>query len=301
MVTFIPPAIYLDGVPVGDVGPPLAGMRRALEGGSPYEVMLRIGPVPQYPFTAMIVVAPLLLLPTRLVPMAFCALATGAFAWSLTRDGHWWRLMALLSAPHLAAIDGVQWAPFATAALLLPALLPVSVVKPQLGLVLAAAGRWTRLSLAATVGLVVMSLLIRPGWPVEWFASGTHRLYQPGIPLLILPGVLLVVAAAFVRSARGRLVLAMAITPQRFIYDQLLLFVVPRTGRQMLFLLVASWAGALAGIHMGWWHPASGEQPLIMWRVTILTHHLPALAILVSEWWRADARRVRAPGGDGPA
>jgi hypothetical protein len=93
----------------------------------------------------------------------------------------------------------------------------------------------------------------------------------------------------------------MAITPQRFIYDQLLLFIVPRTRRQMLFLLVSSWAGALTGIYTGWWNPASGVQPLIMWRVTVLTHHLPALAILVFEWWTTHARSAEAAVDDGLA
>ena len=84
-------------------------------------------------------------------------LSTAAFAWALAAGRAWWRLAALLSVPFLMALYSVQWSPLFTAALLVPALLPLAVVKPQLGLALAAAGRWTWRTVVTAAGIVVAS------------------------------------------------------------------------------------------------------------------------------------------------
>lgn len=285
-------AITLDGVPVGDVGPPLIGLRLALSGSNPYALELATAPLAQYPVTTMVVLAPLLLLPVAWVAPTFCGVSTAAFAWALTTGRAWWRLAALLSVPYLMALYSVQWSPLLTAALLTPALLPLAVVKPQLGLALVAAGRWTWRTAAAAAGIVVASLVVRPGWPLEWWASGTPGLYDARVPLLVMPGFLLAAAAVFVRSRRGRLVLAMAVVPQRFWYDQLLLFFVPATWRQMLVLLVTSWIGASWCLHTGIWNPRSGTQVPAVWTAVVVSCHLPALGLAAWQWWAARRRRV---------
>ena len=288
-------AITLDGVPVGDIGPPLVGLRLALSGSNPYAIELATAPLAQYPVTTMVVLAPLLLLPVAWVAPAFCGLSTAGLAWALTTGGAWWRLAALLSVPYLMAMYSVQWSPLLTAAMLAPALLPLAVVKPQLGIALAAGGRWSWRTIAAALTIVVVSLLVRPGWPLEWWGSGTPGLYDARVPLLVVPGFVLAAAILFVRSWRGRLVLAMALVPQRFWYDQLLLFVVPSTWRQMMALLVTTWIGASWCLYAGVWNPRSGTQVPEVWTAVVLTCHLPALALVAWQWW-SQMRRSRDGG-----
>ena len=278
-------AITVDGVPVGDVGPPLIGLRLALSGSNPYALELATAPLAQYPVTTMVVLAPLLLVPLAWVAPLFCGLSTAVFAWALTTDGAWWRLAALLSVPYLMALYSVQWSPLLTTALVVPALLPLAVVKPQLGIALAAAGRWSWRTVAAAAGIVGVSLLVRPRWPLEWLDSGTPGLYDARIPLLVAPGFLLAASVAFVRSRRGRLVVAMALVPQRFWYDQLLLLFVPTTWRQMMVLLVTTWLGASWCLETGIWNPRSGTQVPEVWTVVVLTTHLPAVGVVAWQWW----------------
>jgi len=288
-------AITLDGVPVGDIGPPLIGLRLALSGSNPYAIELATAPLAQYPVTTMVVLVPLLLLPVAWVAPTFCGLSTAGLAWALTAGGAWWRLAALLSVPYLMALYSVQWSPLMTAALLAPALLPLAVVKPQLGIALAAGGRWSWRTVAVAAAIVVVSLLVRPRWPLEWWGSGTPGLYDARVPLLVIPGFLLAAAVLFVRSWRGRVVLAMALVPQRFWYDQLLLFVVPSTWRQMMVLLVTSWTGASWCLHTGLWNPRSGTQVPEVWTTVVLTCHLPALALVAWQRW---CERRRSRDGD---
>lgn len=281
----LPQAITIQGVAIGDIGPPLVGLQRALHGDSPYDILLRSGPLALYPFTTMLVLAPFLLLPITAVAPVFCGVSSSVLSWALLTGGHWWRLMAFLSVPYLMALYSVQWSPLFLAALLLPPLLPIALVKPQLGIALLAAGKWNRWSLVATSAILLLSLILRPTWPIEWIQSGVTRFYDSRVPLLIAPGLLLAAAVFFVRSARGRLVLTMALIPQRFYYDQLLLFFIPTSWRQMVFLLVISWTGAAWSLHTGAWNPASGYQIDAVWRVVVWTLYLPALAILAHEWW----------------
>jgi hypothetical protein len=281
----MPASITLDGVPVGDVGLPVIAMQRALDGESPYDLILASGPAAQYPFTAMVVLAPFLLLPVPLVAPVFCGLSAAVLAWLVTAGGRWWRLMLFVSVPFVAAVHSVQWSPLVAAALLWPPLLALAVVKPQLGVVLIAAGRWSRTAVIATAGLVLLSLAMRPVWPLEWWHSGVLAQYDAHVPLLVAPGFLLAAGLLFVRARRGRLLVAMAIVPQRFWYDQLLLMLVPSTWRQMTFAVGASWVGAAWCLAAGW-DPASGHQLDRFWTAVVVTTHLPALALVAWQHWR---------------
>lgn len=306
---WMPHGITLGGEPVGDIGPPLVSLRLLTAGHDPYDLALASGDLAQYPATTMLVLAPLAALPVPSWAPVFAAVTTGLLAWAMLRSGHWWRLLALLSVPYLMALHSVQWSPVFTAALLLPGLLPVAVAKPQLAVALVAAGQWRRTTLAVTALLVTVSFVVRPSWPLEWLASGVFGLYDSRIPLLVGPGFVLAAALLFLRSRRGRLLAAMVCIPQRFYYDPLLLFVIPTTWRQMLFLLTCSWGGALWCLQSGWWSPASGIQVPRVWIVVVLSLHLPALLLLAGEWWAEWRRRpagatpitARQPGDDPPA
>jgi len=185
----------------------------------------------------------------------------------------------------------VQWSPLFAAALLLPALLPVAVVKPQLGVVLALAGRWRVRELAVVASFLLLSVVLLPSWPLQWIRQGKLDQYEGRIPILVGAGVLLASCLFLWRSGRGRLVLGMSLIGQRYFYDQLLLFLVPKNVVEMIVLLSTSWAGAAACYGLGWYVPVSGVQDPRVWHATIATIFLPCLVMV----WMEKARASRSP------
>jgi hypothetical protein len=277
----MPHPIRLNGVEVGDLGPPLAGMQSFLHGGSPYEIGLRRGTLSNYPFTAMLIVAPLLLVPLRLAAPIFCGVSAALLGYGALREGKHWRLLLFLSAPFVSSLHSVQWTPLLTAALFIPPLLALVSVKPQIGLVLVAAGRWNRIALAGAAALVLLALIVDPHWPRDWLSHLSLQAYLGRSPLLVVPGFLLAAAALAVRAREGRLLLAQAIPPQRYFYDQLPMLLIPRTAAQMVILVAASWIAPIVSVALRWWDPASGAQDLRTWSLYVATFYLPALAMVL--------------------
>lgn len=276
---FMPHPIRLGGVDVGDIGLPLAGMIRFLNHTSPYDLRLRAGSVALYPFPTMLVLSWLLLVPLRYVAAVFCGVSSFALAFAILREDPWWRMLLFASPPFWGAISAVQWSPLFTAALLLPALLPIAVVKPQLGVVLAAAGRWSRRTILVTILIIAVSMALFPRWPIEWVAKGQLASFDGRVPLLLVPGFLLATSAIRWRTARGRRMIAMSVVMQRYFYDQLPLFLQPATLRQMLILLVSSWAAVGVSAAGGWWRVAGGRQDSRTWTAVVIGTYLPALVM----------------------
>jgi hypothetical protein len=296
IVAFVlPHPITLHGVGIGDVGPPLIGMAQFLHGGAPYAVAVRAGRIAAYPFTTMLVLSPLLVVPIPLVAATFWGLVSFALAEAIRRNGSPWQLLLFATPSYVSAMHAVQWSPLFTAALLAPALLAFAVVKPQLGLVLVAACRWSWRSVTAAAVLVLLSIAIFPRWPWIWLKQGSLNTYLGRPPLLIGPGILLLASAYAWRKWKGRCVLAMSVVPQRFFYDQLLLFVAPESASQMALLLATSWAAVGVSFAAGWWNPQSGEQQPLAWMAVVLGFHIPAAAIVVWNEWRSRTAGTSRP------
>ena len=276
---YMPHSIRLRGVPVGDIGLPLVGMAEFIHGGSPYALRLRSTDAALYPFTTMLLLAPLLLIPFKFVAAVFCGVLSALLGFAILRQGPLWRLLIFASPCYLSALHSVQWSPLLVAALLLPPLLPSAVAKPQLGVVLLVAGRWSRTTIAVTAGIVLVSLLIFPQWPLEWLHHGSLGTFNGRSPILVVPGFLLAAAFLLIRTARGRLFIAAAVTLQRYFYDQLPLFLVADSAIQMGILLACSWAVAIASMALGWWQPESGVQDLRTWVALVICLFLPAMAM----------------------
>lgn len=276
----LPHPITLGGVGVGDIGPPAISGKLFLDGASPYQVTLKGVAITLYPFTTSLALMPLLLVSPKLWAPLFAAIVSAALAWAILRRGEPWRLLIFLSLPFWSALYSVQWSPLFAAALLAPAFLPAAAVKPQLGVVLALCGRWTRTNIAATIAFVALSVVLLPVWPLQWIRQGRFDLYEGRSPVLVGIGIVLLSCLFLWRDGRGRLLLAASIVSQRYFYDQLLLFVIPRNAMQMVMLLAASWAGAAVCYGAGWWVPKSGVQEATVWHATIVTIFLPCLAMV---------------------
>ena len=285
----MPHPVRLHGVDLGDIGLPLAGIEQMQHGGSPYDVRLRGSSPTLYPFTAMIVLWPLHLLPLRFVVPLFTGLTAGALAFAITRNGERWQLLIFLSPAFWSAVHSVQWSPLFTAALLLPPLLPIAVVKPQLGIVLAASGRWSLRTILATGVLLVLSMAVWPAWPAEWIAHGNLHTFNGASPLLVFPGILLAASLVAWRTREGRLMISMSVVVQRYFYDHLPLYLVARSWREMVLLLAASWAAVgVAALHS----PidlTSGVQRKDVWVAVIIGVFLPALGLTLYHHWRPAA------------
>lgn len=248
---------------------PWRGARFLLAGENPYAMVRPEGPYPYndwlyYPLPALLLVIPFAPLPGSLAGALFIGLSSGLLAYGLLREGAH-RLIVFASAPYLYAVITCQWAPLIAAAALLPNLAPALLVKPNLGLpVLVAYGRRRHLLLCAAA--LLLSFAIWPAWPAAWLAAVPQHLNY--IPLLSWWGPLLLLALWRWRAPAARLLLAMAAAPQRLLYDQVALWLVPATPRQSLALTAASWLGLLLGLLAG-----DGR-----WSLPCI--YLPALAIL---------------------
>lgn len=228
--------------------------RDLVTGRDPYRHPLDWGLVP-YPLTAAVLVLPLAWLPGAWgAALLFFGVGSG-LVWGLTRGGQWWRLLLFLGPSFLMAMWCVQWSPLLLLALLFPALGAVVLAKPTLGAAVAVLIPWTRGRVTAVVVVAVLSLAWQPDWPLRWLA-GTAG-FQGFIPVWTLPGVLLLLAARHWRKPEARLLLLLAFVPQHSLYyDQLLLWMIPRSRRQMLLLSYSAWVGlffivVFPGQHLG--------------------------------------------------
>ncbi len=294
-----PHAVSWSGSGLGDIAAPVVGFKAFLAGGSPYSVRLRGAALAAYPFPTMVVVAPLLALPVPAIAPTFVGLGFAALAWALLARGAPWRLLTLLSVPAASAVHSVQWTPLIVAGLLLPAFAPFAVAKPQQGILVVALGRWRVAGLALAAGLVVISFVLYPGWPADWFEHGQLATYNGRIPLLTPLGPVLVLALLAWRNPRARLVLLLAVVPQRYFYDQLALLLVASSPAQLGLLVLAGWVGAAFCTVAGAWAPSAGMQPTSGWLLVVATAYLPALACVLIEWRRAGRGPRAAPDDSG--
>lgn len=256
----------------GDITWPLCAGHALLVGRDPYEceqLMSTGQPGPTNPLTTAIVTLPLTVLLPELAAATFIGLSSALLAFGLTRNYEWWRLFVFLAFPYWAALQTVQWSPLLFAVALYPALLPLTLAKPHVGLPIALT-HLTKLRLLTCVVFGLATLLLDPDWPWHWI--GQVGTYDGFVPLLTLPGPLLVLAVPWWRDKRAQVCLLLAAVPQRLFYDQLLVWLVPKTQREMLLLTCLSWLGYFGAFYTG--------RGATAWMITAI--YLPALIMIVS-------------------
>jgi hypothetical protein len=195
----------------------------------------------------MVTVMPFAILPELAAIVAFVWVSTALLAWAITADG-WYRLPLFLSSAFVLAAWSAQWSPLLTAALCIPSLAWIFAAKPNMGLALlvsAARAQTIRVALIGGLVLSVVSLLIFPGWPLEWLAAlKTARHIHA--PILLPGGVFVLLALLRWRRPEARLIVALACVPQTtWWYEALPLFLIPATYRESLLLSLVSSLGIL--------------------------------------------------------
>ena len=256
------------------------GAQALLAGKNPYE-----SPMQLYPLTSILLGFPFVWLTPAVAGGSFYGISSALLAFGLSREGYH-RLLVFLAYPYWAGMLTAQWSPLIVAAAFFPWLLPASMAKPQIGLPVFLT-RLSRRGVLACVTFGLISLAVMPAWPRLWFAH--FGKYEHFIPLLVLPGPLLGLAALRYRDRDAILLVAMAIMPQRWFYDLLVLWLIPKTRRELLITVFFSWG---AGIWR-WDHGPHSYTEVARWAIACI--YFPMLGVVLARWWQA-RRLTEAPG-----
>jgi hypothetical protein len=257
--------------------------RALLAGGSPYTV---VGPGRAfdwpfplfYPLPAVLVAVPFTALTPAGASMLFSATGAALFAWVLSRSAPY-RLAAVLSFSFYYAAAISQWSPLLVTSVLMPSLGFLLVVKPTIGLALwLYKPHWK--AVAGGVLLLVISIVVRPEWPMEWiqtFGAGTHIRE----PIATLGGPLVLLALLRWRRPEARLLVALACVPHTtLLYEALPLFLVPASWAQSLLLVALNWTAQIIVITL---QPYSSlaDRAKMSATVSVALVYLPCLIMIL--------------------
>ena len=239
----------------------------------------------QYPLTAGLFAFPFLGLSLEAAAAIFYGLSSALLAFGLSREGYH-RLLVFLAYPYWIGLLTVQWSTAITASAFFPLLLPLAMAKPQVGLPVFLT-RFSRRGFWACVAFGLLSLAVMPRWPLLWL--GQLRYYQHFFAILVLPGPLILLALLRYRDRDSWLLVISSCMPQRWFFDTLILWLIPKSRREILITVIFSWA---AGLWRSYQSPASYTE---VGRWIVLSTYLPMLAIILLRSSTRDQGEALAP------
>ena len=251
------------------------GARTLISGGDPYAPPAAATLQLYYPIPALFLALPFVLLSPAVAAFCFIVLSAAILGYAVTRDG-FARVPLLFSVPFLVGVQFAQATPLVLAFGLVPALAGLTVCKPNLGLALLVWRRPHNLGVIIAAIVVLVSLAVRPPWPVEWLATvrrspGHHAPWNVGI------GAVTLLAVLRWRRPEARLLTVMTLVPHGlFFYDELPLFLVANTRREAMLLSLTSWLGWI-----GWIWTSEGPSKTDMEQWVILSLYIPALLLVL--------------------
>jgi hypothetical protein len=246
-------------------------------------------PLEQYPLTTALFALPFVRLQPELAAGLFWGIGSCLLAFGLTRHGYT-RLLIFLAYPYWVGMLFVQWSPLIAAGAFFPWLLPATMAKPQVGLPVFLT-RLSRRGLWACLVVALASLIMMPNWPLLWLRQVKN--YEHFIPLLVLPGPLLLLALVRYRDRNALLLLLSALMPQRWFFDSFILWLIPQSRREILWTVFFSWG---AGIWRWYRIPHSFTE---VGRWTVLFLYLPMLAVILLQK-RSAAATIVPPSAVAP-
>jgi hypothetical protein len=254
-----------------------AAAARLLQGETPYAFGNQWLP---YPLPAVLLVVPFAAFPLAVARPLFDIFIGWAFVYALWKYRAMYGLLAVLSGSYLFALWYGEMTPLMVAASLIPALGFLLIVKPSSSVALWVA-RPSRKAVLAVAAFVVLTLIIRPTWPVDWWRAMPVD-FSPWMPPVFRPfGALLLIAALRWNLPEGRLILATALLPQTGLpYELVLLALIPATLGEMAIYLAGTWiavadaAGVLQIL-------GGGEWTMTGWPVTLCAVYVPMLYLVL--------------------
>jgi hypothetical protein len=240
---------------------------RLVAGKNPYDT-----PLEQYPLPAAFAALPFLGLPREVAGGFFYGISSALLAFGLTRENYG-RLRIFLAYPYWASLLTAQWTALIAASAFFPALLPATMMKPQVGLPVFLT-RLSRRGVLACILVTAASFAVLPHWVTLWL--GQAHFYEHFIPIVVFPGPLLLLALVRYRDRDAWLLLLCAIMPQRWFYDGLTLWLIPKSRREILLPAAFSWG---AGIWRWYHQPANFTE---VGRAAVIFLYLPMLIVILA-------------------
>lgn len=235
-------------------------------------------PLEQYPLTAGFLALPFLHFAPEVAAGLFWGISSALLAFGLTREGYG-RLRIFLAYPFWAGILTVQWSPLIAASAFFPLLLPVTMAKPQIGLPVFLTCL-SRRGVMACALLLAATFAVMPNWPLLWLRQTAN--YEFFIPLLVLPGPLLLLALFRYRERDAWLLFLAALMPQRWFFDAFILWLIPKSRREIAWTVFFSWG---AGIWRWYHYHYTSTQ---VGRCVVIFLYLPMLLVILlrppAEW-----------------
>ena len=228
-------------------------------------------PLEQYPLFAGFVGLPFLWVRPEVAAGVFYGISAALLAFGLSRDG-WHQLLVFLAYPFWAGVLTAQWPPIIAAAAFFPILLPVTMMKPQVGLPVALT-HLTRKGVIACSVAVLLSLAVAPRWPIWWLNQLGN--YEHFVPIWIWPGPVLALALIRYRKREAWLLFLAALMPQRWFFDAFTLWLIPKSRRAIVVTGAVSWG---AGIWRWYYTPHTFTE---VGRVAVIFLYLPMLVVLL--------------------
>ena len=224
-----------------------------------------------YPLPTALVALPFTIFQPEVAGATFFGLGSALMIFGFTRRG-FVPLLVLLSCPFWVCVQWAQWTPLIVASAFFPVLMFVSVVKPHTAAPVVLL-HWKVIAIISSVILLAISLIIYPTWPMRWFSQLSE--FQGYIPLLTIPGPLLLLALMRWRERDAQFLLLASIFPQRWFYDALILFLIPKTRKEFLYSITFSWGAYI------WKQQHMPETTLERGLVCTLFFYIPMLAIIL--------------------
>ena len=229
--------VYVTHSPGGDFISAIRSARDLISWRDPYGYTPDTHHIP-YPLPASFVGILFSFLPVEVGASLFFGLSSAVLSYGLTSD-HFRRLAIFAAFPFWFALIWAQWSPLIMAAAFFPVLSAVVLIKPHVALPVIL----TRLSwkgIFSCVIVLILSLIVYPRWPFVWLSQ--LREFQRFYPILTFPfGPLLLLSLLRWRDRDARLLLLAAVFPQRVFYDAFILWLIPKTRREIVPTVLFSW------------------------------------------------------------